>query len=326
MIVATLLSALVLGVFLAAVPHVLWLLAWIFSKIFDFSIHYAPFGWVALFLVAICWTTMFCGYFFGRFRLEIKPITYENAALPPQFSGYKIVHISDFHLGTFDRSPKVLQRFVDNINAQNPDLICFTGDLVTIGESELAPHIETLRKLHAKDGIASVFGNHDLLIYNKISPEKRAEGVQNLELAVREKLGWRLLRNEHFCIERNGEKITIVGVDNSSQRNQGFRTTNSGDLQKAMHNSDGFRILLTHDPSHWRAEVVGKTDIPLTLSGHTHAAQIRFFGWTPAAWVFSETDGIYRAENQTLYINVGLGCTMPIRINCPAEITVITLK
>lgn len=115
-------------------------------------------------------------------------------------------------------------------------------------------------------------------------------------------------------------------MDNANFSNQGFRTIHKGDLNKAMEGTDGFRVLLSHDPSHWSAEVIPNTDIPLTLSGHTHSAQIRLFGWTPAKWSFKETAGRYDRDGQTLYVNVGLGCTVPIRLGVNPEVTVITLK
>jgi predicted MPP superfamily phosphohydrolase len=120
--------------------------------------------------------------------------------------------------------------------------------------------------------------------------------------------------------------MTIPGVDNKSCTNQGFRSTNTGDLDAAMQGTDGFRILLSHDPTHWATEVVPQTDIPLTLSGHTHAAQIKLFGYIPASWTFKHTHGMYVQDGQTLYINIGLGCTAPFRLGASPEITVITLR
>ena len=279
MIGMMLVSVIFLSIVLFAIPNILWLVAWLVCKCFHYALPYAPFGWTAFVLVAFAWIVLAYGYLIGRFKLDINKWDYQNNNIPAAFDGYKIVHISDLHLSTFDDSPKQLQRFVDSINAQNPDLICFTGDLVSLGVEEAEPYIDILK-----------------------------------------------LRNESYKIERGSEKITIVGVDNKNCTNQGFRTIDMGDLPKAMQGTDGFRILLTHDPSHWRGEVVGQTDIPLTLCGHTHAAQVKLFGWTPASWTFTDTDGRYDENGQTMYINVGLGCTLPARIGANAEITVITLK
>ena len=321
-------SVIFLSIVLFAVPNILWFLLWLIAKCFHYSMPYSPFGWTAFVLVAFAWIVLAYGYFIGRFKLDINKWDYQNKDIPTAFDGYKIVHISDMHLSTFDDSHKHLQRFVDSINAQNPDLICFTGDLVSLGVEEAEPYIEILNQLNAKDGITSILGNHDFIIYRHRSDSTfdRETAVARLDSLQRNTLGWHLLRNDSYKIERGGEKITIVGVDNKNCTNQGFRTIDMGDLPKAMQGTDGFRILLTHDPSHWRGEVVGQTDIPLTLCGHTHAAQIKLFGWTPASWTFTDTDGRYDENGQTMYINVGLGCTLPARIGANAEITVITLR
>ena len=320
-------SAIVFSLLLAAIPNIIFLLAWLGSKIFNYSLPYPPFGWSALALVVLCWMILAYGFIFGRFRLTINNLTYENSLIPKSFDGYRIVHISDLHLSTFDDRPQQLKRFVDSINAQNPDLICFTGDLTTFGVKEAAPHTETLKRLHAKDGIISVLGNHDFAIYaHQLDNKGKLDAVCQLDTFERQDLGWILLRNGHHILNRGNDSITIIGVDNISSRGQGFETINSGDLQKAMQGTGGFRILLTHDPSHWRGEVLQQTDIPLTLSGHTHAGQIRIFGKNLSDLMFKESAGLYREGTQTLYVNIGLGCTLPIRLNAPAEITVITLR
>ena len=327
MLVIMLIAALMLGIIIAVLPHVVWLLAWMVGKCFHYSMPYAPFGWTALALVMMVWAVLAWGCFVGRWRLQTIRLEYAHPDIPSAFDGYKIVHISDLHLSTFDNNPKQLQRFVDSINALEPDLICFTGDLVTFGTSEAEPYTTTLRQLQATNGVISVLGNHDFLIYNrKLADEKtREKEVEAISQYEHEQLGWRLLRNEHTVIERNGAMITLIGVDNTVGKGQGFSTINRGDLSKAMAGTNGFRILLTHDPSHWRSEVLPNSDLPLTLSGHTHSAQVRLFGWTPASWMFKEAWGRYDENGQTLNVNAGLGCTLPIRVNCQAEVTLITL-
>ncbi len=136
---------------------------------------------------------------------------------------------------------------------------------------------------------------------------------------------WNLLRNSSFKIETGDAAITILGVDNRNCSGQGFQTIDCGDLAKAMDGTDGFRILLSHDPSHWEAEVIPETDIQLTLSGHTHAAQLSVFGWNASSLMFRQSYGRYDIGNQTIYVNPGLGCTAPFRIGARPEITVITL-
>lgn len=328
MLIITFIVALVLGIVVATLPHVFWLLAWLVGKGFHYTMPYAPFGWTALALVVVVWIVLAWGCFVGRWRLQTTWIEFAHPDIPSAFDGYKIVHISDLHLSTFDDNPNQMRRFVDSVNDLEPDLVCFTGDLVTFGTMEAEPYTTTLRHLKARDGIVSVLGNHDFLIYNRKLEDDatRKSEVDSVTQYEREQLGWRLLRNENTVINRGGEKLTIIGVDNTVGKSQGFSTIDRGDLPKATADTDGFRILLTHDPSHWRSEVLPDTDIPLTLSGHTHAAQLRLLGWTPASWVFNEAWGRYDEGGQTLYVNAGLGCTLPVRLNCPAEITLITLR
>ena len=218
MIGMMLVSVIFLSIVLFAIPNILWLVAWLVCKCFHYALPYAPFGWTAFVLVAFAWIVLAYGYLIGRFKLDINKWDYQNTDIPAAFDGYKIVHISDLHLSTFDDSPKQLQRFVDSINAQNPDLICFTGDLVSLGVEEAEPYIDILNQLKAKDGVTSVLGNHDFIIYRHRSDSTfdRETAVARLDSMQRNTLGWHLLRNESYVIERNGEKITIVGVDNKN--------------------------------------------------------------------------------------------------------------
>ena len=186
-------AALIVGVSVCLIPNVIWFLWWAIAEMFHFSTpRYAPFAWTAAGLVAAVWLIMAYGFFVGRFRLEVKPTTYTDAQLPEAFKGYKIVHISDLHLSTFNDRPAALQRIVDSINAQQPDLICFTGDLVTIGVSEANPYTDILRQLHATDGVVSVLDNHDMLIYTHLSEQRRLAEVEHLADYERTQLGWHL--------------------------------------------------------------------------------------------------------------------------------------
>lgn len=312
---------------MAVLPHLVWALAWCAGKIFDFTVNYAPFGWTSAGLVAMVWLSLAYGFFIGRWKVQTTQWTFENADIPAAFDGMKIVHISDMHLSTFEDNPRKLEKIVERINAAEPDLICFTGDLVSLSLDELEPHIDALRKLKATYGVCSVLGNHDFMLYSPQyrSDAERVAAVDSLTQMQRKELGWHLLRNEAYAITRGSDTLTILGVDNTNASNHGFKTISRGDLKAAMQGTDGFRILLTHDPGHWSDEVIPDTDIQLTLSGHTHAAQIRLFGWTPASWVFKETFGRYDVGDQTLYINIGLGCTAPVRFGANPEITVMTL-
>lgn len=322
-------TCLISAIFIAAILHILWLILFILSKIFSFHISYGPFGWTALGLVVICWLIIAYGYFIGRWKLTTNVIDYQNENIPAAFDGYKIVHISDLHLSTFDDNPQKLTQIVDQINHLKPDLVCFTGDLVTTGVDEAQPYTLPLQNIKASDGVVSVLGNHDFLIYARQFKNKSERENALLALCDYEQntLGWYLLRNENRVIRHGSDQITIIGVDNINNSKQGFHTINRGNLAKAMEGTDGFRILLSHDPSHWSAEVVPQTDIHLTLSGHTHAAQVRLFGWSPVQWMFKQVYGLHQQDGQTIYINIGLGCTiLPFRIGANPEITLIKLK
>lgn len=314
---------------IAAIPHILWVLGWVVSVISNHHLRYAPFGWTALALAIVVILSLSYGFFIGRWRIDIKELTYYSKDIPASFDGFRVVHISDLHLSTFDDRPDQLEKFVDRINDRHPDLVCFTGDLVTSGRKEAEPYTETLSKIVSKHGVISVLGNHDFLIYERRfkSDAERDMAVDSLADYELGKLGWKLLRNASTTISApDSSHITIVGVDNRNCSNEGFRTIDRGDLKKAMAGTEGFRILLSHDPSHWDAEVLKDTDIQLTLSGHTHAAQISLFGWNPASLMFARSYGRYDENGQTLYVNPGLGCTAPFRIGAHPEITVITLK
>ena len=332
-----LILTIIIGLVPALVPMLLWLIAKPVMMLLHKPLPFVGFGYSALGIAILLWSLLAYGYFLGRWRLAINEIEYAHHDIPTIFDGFKIVHISDLHLSTFDDKPEQLARIVNEINAQNPDLICFTGDMVTLGTKEALPYTEMLKSLKAEYGVASVMGNHDFLIYgNRFGSDTTAHknAVEEFARYQIETLGWHLLRNSNMIIKAENEKIkntidntvTILGVDNKSCTNQGFRSTNTGDLKAAMRGTQGFRILLSHDPTHWAAEVVPDTDIPLTLSGHTHCAQINILGFTPASWAFEHTRGLYTQEGQTLYINIGLGCTAPFRIGARPEITVITLK
>ena len=314
-------------------PTLAWLICWIIARLCHHSMPFAPFAYTGLALVLLFCGTMLYGYWFGRKQLRVTETTYSSPKIPAAFNGYKIVHISDLHLSSFADSHAFLQRIIDTINAQQPDLICFTGDFVGFGVEEAIPFTNSLRQLHAKDGIMSVLGNHDFALYHYgLTDADKEDKVNQLTVYQRDTLGWQLLRNQSYIIQRDSAYLQIIGVDNTSCQGQGFQTISRGDLMKAMRllgdeaKGNGLQILLTHDPSHWRGEVVPTTDIPLTLSGHTHAGQVRLFGYPLSSLMFTESEGWYHIADQSLHINTGLGCTLPVRIGVPAEITVITLQ
>ena len=262
------------------------------------------------------------GSIIERNCFRVKEITIRTENIPEAFDGYRIVHISDIHARSFSGREKHLQRAMDKINGLAPDMIAFTGDLITMTPDELDSHSLALSSLKAADGVFSVLGNHDYSMYSEASPEARKKHIETLITAEKE-LGWDLLMDENRIIRRGTDSIAVIGVQNTSPSRH---FPSKGDLSMASEGSDGmFRILLSHDPMHWEAEILGQ-DYPLTLSGHTHAMQFSLLGWSPSSLMFKQYRGLYTRNGQSLHINPGLGETIfPARIGVRPEITLITL-
>lgn len=278
-----------------------------------------------LWFLLLPWLAWTYGTVVERNCFRVKRVEVESSRLPASFDGYRVVHISDMHLNSFAGREKALQHAVDKINALNPDVVLFTGDLVSLGHWELDGMQDILAGVRAKDGVFSVLGNHDYSEYHRWpSKQEQAEAVEMLKRRQRD-MGWRLLLNENEPIARGVDTISIIGVENISG-DRHFRTY--GDLAQAMQGADGaYKILLSHDPSHWRKEVVGKSDIDLMLAGHTHAMQVMFFGWSPSSLIYDEWGGLYSEGEQSLYVNRGLGQTVfKARIGAMPEITLLELK
>lgn len=263
------------------------------------------------------------GFIEGWKRLELKHITFTSPDLPPYFDGYRLVQITDFHLGSFPPGNDFVQKVVDATNNEEPDMILFTGDLVNNQASEVEPYLDTLGQLHASDGIYSIWGNHDYCEYGNNHSIGALKRNRRMLYGYQESLGWHQLMNEHHVVSHGMASIAVIGVENPGQP----PFTNRSNLKKAMKglNPDMFKILLSHDPHHWRREVVGKK-IQLTLAGHTHAGQLKIGKWTPARMAFKEWGGAYRIGEQMLYVSAGIGGSFPFRLGAWPELTVITLK
>ena len=265
------------------------------------------------------------GTLIERNLTNIEEVEITSEKLPEPFDGYRIVQISDVHLRSFEGRSRTLNKIVEEINSLDADAILITGDLISLNSSELDFSEGILSRLSAKDGVFSILGNHDYSRYNRDWNEEQCR--QDTESLIRRQrgMGWKLLLNESHDIVRDGESVSIIGVENTSVKHR-FRSR--GDLPKALDNANGsYRILMSHDPSHWRAEVLDYPEIDLTLSGHTHGMQSSLFGWSIISLFYKEYKGLYSEGNRHLYINIGLGETMfPFRIGALPEITVITLK
>jgi len=284
---------------------------------------------IALGLAAIPFASFLYGMIKGKYNFKVLKHTLHFDDLPEAFDGYRITQISDIHSGSFDNKEKV-EYAVDLVNQQASNVILFTGDLVNNTAKEMMPWMDTFKRLKSEDGIYSIFGNHDYGDYVQWNSEE--EKKQNLEdlKNVQKDLGFDLLLNESRFIEKDNQRIAIIGVENWGR---GFKQ--KGDLEKAAQKIDkaDFKILMSHDPSHWQERVIDdEYHYHLTLSGHTHGMQfgIEIPGivkWSPVKWRYKYWAGIYKEKGQYINVNRGLGyLAFPGRVGIWPEITVIELK
>ena len=262
-----------------------------------------------------------------RYQVNRVKLTYDN--LPKSFKGIKIIHISDIHSGSF-MDKQAVQKGVDKIVKEKADLILFTGDLVNDRSTEMKDYMDVFNQLKAPLGVYSTLGNHDYGDY--VRWDSREAKTANLERLkqVHGELGWRLLMNEHVVLEKNGEQIALLGIENWSSKG---RFPKYGKMNEAYPGTEKypFKILMSHDPSHWEGEVLSiYKDIDLMLAGHTHGMQFGLelpgFKWSPVQYVYKQWAGLYESKAQKLYVNRGFGFIgYPGRVGILPEITVIEL-
>jgi len=284
---------------------------------------------IAMGIAAIPFASFLYGMVIGKYNFKVLKYTLHFEDLPDAFDGYKITQISDIHSGSFDNKEKI-EYAVDLVNDQKSDVILFTGDMVNNKATEMLPWKETFSKLNAKDGMYSIFGNHDYGDYvGWDTDDEKRENLKHLE-AIEKEIGFDLLKNESRFIEKNGQRIAIVGVENWGK---GFKQ--KGDLAKASSSIDAndFKILLSHDPSHWQHQVIDDDyHYHLTLSGHTHGMQFGieipgWIKWSPVKWRYKYWAGVYKEKGQYINVNRGFGfLAFPGRVGIWPEITVIELK
>ncbi len=285
---------------------------------------------IALGIASIPFMSLLYGMYRGKYNFRVLRYNLEFEDLPDAFDGYQITQISDIHAGSFDNRDKISYA-IDLINQQESDVIFFTGDMVNNLAQEMEPWKDLFAKLKAKDGIYSVLGNHDYGDYvSWESKEKKAQNLQQL-FAIQEQIGFKLLLNESIYLKRNNQQIAIVGVENWGAG--GFKK--AGDLNKAVQNinQNDFKILLSHDPSHWEHQVISHPyHFHLTLSGHTHGMQFGIeipglIKWSPVKWRYKYWAGVYKEQEQYINVNRGFGYLgYPGRVGIWPEITVIKLK
>ncbi len=268
--------------------------------------------------------------FSNKYNYDIKRMQMAFESLPESFRGLKIVHISDIHSGSL-LDKKAVEAGVQKILKEKPDLILFTGDLVNDKATEMELLKDVFAKLEAPLGVYSTLGNHDYGDYVQwpIDGVSKFQNLENLK-KVHADMGWRLLMNEHVVLEKNNEQIAVLGIENWSAKG---RFPKHGKMEQAYAGTEKypFKILMSHDPSHWDAEITQKyTDINLMLSGHTHGMQFGVelpgFKWSPVQYMYKQWAGLYEGASQKLYVNRGFGFIgYPGRVGVLPEITVIEL-
>ena len=265
------------------------------------------------------------GHFVGthKFRVHFQNIYFSD--LPQAFDGYRILQLSDLHSGTFrDGDEKYLDEVITMAQQQNCDIILFTGDLINRQSSELDGLAIYYSRLQAPDGVYSVLGNHDYCTYAHFKTSRERNNDLTRLIKYQNQFGWNLLRNQNVIIRRGNDSIALLGVENWSEE----PFPQYGDLRKASSGvkNDAFSILLSHDPTHWRKQIVSNTNIQLTLSGHTHGGQFKVFGWSPCSWKYDDWTGTHVEGSQVLNISEGIGAFIPFRFGAWPEMNVITLR
>lgn len=302
-------------------------------------------NWGKLLGLVVGAVAFFCfiyGFTEGFPKMQVKRITIYVPNLPKSFEGYRIVQFSDIHLGSYyGWRGHLPRRDIDSINAEKPDLICFTGDLQNVTPDELPEYQALLSSLKARDGVMSVLGNHDYTYYMDVDDEQEIAAFEKRMQDFQRSCGWRLLMNEHVAVHRGADSIYVAGTEN-------YDNPKRTNVRKALYGirPGSFVLMLQHMPKQWRetwpstinkekdkdGDVIGpdrKDSLvvapQLTLSGHTHGGQISILGLRPS--MFTPYDyGLFEEEGCQLYTTSGLGGTVPIRIGATAEIVVITLK
>jgi len=265
----------------------------------------------------------------GKYNFQVKRLTIELPNLPPAFEGFRIAHISDFHIGSFENKSAV-KRGIDLVNAQQADVIFFTGDLVNDDIKEVEGYENILSGLCAPDGVYSTLGNHDYGHYSSyIKTEQDWEQHFQRMKDTHRDLGWKLLMNEHHMLQRGDDQLAILGVENWSRYTR-FPRYGKLDQAAADIDTETVKLLLSHDPSHWEDDVLPHSQVDITFSGHTHGCQFGIevpgLKWSPIQYVYKQWAGLYEQDGRYIYVNRGFGFSgFSGRLGVPPEITVIEL-
>lgn len=264
-----------------------------------------------------------------RYSLQVKEVTVKIDNLPEAFDGYRIVQISDMHVGSYGNDDTFIRKLVERVNSLKPDLILFTGDIVNRHSDEIRPFTEALSGFNGSDGQLAVLGNHDYADYYYPDDSRARENDRARLINFYSMTAFDLVLDDYRTIYRGNDSLIVIGVENIGR--EPFPVYGNLDSAYPDLSDNTTKILLSHDPYHWHHDIAGHKDksIALTLSGHTHAMQTRLFGWSPAALIYPEWGGLYHDDTgrRQLYVNVGTGTVgTPMRIGATPEITVLTLR
>ena len=312
--------------FLFVLPKLLFMIISLLGLPFHVLLHWpkTPFTLVGIAVAALLAGIIVYGSAIGKTRFEVKEVDFHASNLPAAFNGYRIVQLSDIHIGSWRGNEEAMQEAVNRVNALEPDLIVFTGDLVNHKASELDGFQDILSQLKAKDGVYSILGNHDYGPYFRW--KSKTDQAKNLrQLYERQtEMGWKMLNNSHVILHKGNDSIALIGVENEGEP----PFSQHGDLVKAMQGTEGmFQLLLSHNPTHWRREVLSQSDIELMLAGHTHGMQMAWGNHSPSSFIYPEWKGMYKEGERGLYVNLGLGFVgLPFRFGAWPEITLLTLQ
>ena len=264
------------------------------------------------------------GFTLGFHQFEVNRFDYSSNQLPKAFDGYRIAVFSDIHVGSYTGYSRwVLEDAIDSINAMNPDLIVFLGDIQNTQPSELYDFSTLLSSLKAKDGVMAIMGNHDYSRYVNVDSAQKVANIYETEKLQRS-FGWRLLLNENVTLHRGTDSIFVAGMEGNDEIDAYFGV---GNAQRSMENiPDGvFTIMLVHNPNEWIDKVVPETTAQLTMSGHTHGGQVELFGLRPSRITYGKDFGMYEENGRSLFVTTGLGGVIPMRFGVPGEVVLMTL-
>lgn len=324
------------------IPKFIYLICSAIGRLFRCNKNRKPINYgapVGLFIGIFIFISMWWGVIFTRYDIEVKEVTIESGKIPEEFDGYRIALFSDLHTGTWGNDTSFVAKIVDSINGLNPDMIIFAGDIVNRNTHELQPFRNILKRLHARNGVYAVRGNHDYGDYMDWDAEE-AHKANNILLGEwLRAMDWDVLDNTHRFIVRGNDSIAVIGVENWGdppfKQYGNLKMAYPSEEGRSL-NDDNYKILISHNPAHWDMEVSKESNIDLTMSGHTHAMQIMAdFGglhWSPAKWRYEHWGGLYTDSvssryPKNLYVNIGSGeVGIPSRVGATPEITLFTLR